>query len=89
MSKKKKGFGCAAQVAQQPGVSYVGCFVLVMLNVEFASCLKFGISHCFFFFSNSHNYMEILLKAGHFLQLLNKKTREGKGEVLLPSALLL
>lgn len=33
---------------QQPGVSYVGCFVLVVLFVEFANCLKFGISHCVF-----------------------------------------
>lgn len=68
MLKKKKGTGCATQVAQQPGISYVGCFVLVMLFFFFCRVDKLSkIWYLPLGFCNSHKYMEFFLKAGRIL----------------------
>lgn len=88
--QKKKGFWMCC--TGSPAAWSVLCRMFCACNAHCRVCKLSKIWYLplvFFFFSNSHNYMEILLKAGHFLQLLNKKTREGNGEVLLPSALLL
>lgn len=50
-----------------------------------ALCWVFKLSKIWYFplcFSNSHNYMEIILKAGHLLQILKKENARGKSYCL-------